>query len=153
MGEPKMDEVMETGKGLDFDFSLGGKNRELRTMSNAEFNKFPAGQTGADLEDVVSHGENLYGTHGLVDEEFLDELHADHTKIKELMDKLGETRDEVSIVARTEGGGFTRMLLKKQPNGKYEEIKENVDSHDKTKSHRQEKDLFIFEKGAMAMAA
>ncbi|KKS05018.1 MAG: hypothetical protein UU82_C0002G0026 [Candidatus Nomurabacteria bacterium GW2011_GWC2_41_8] len=129
---------------------LGGK--KLRTMDNI-IAHYSAGENGAELSEVVDHCEEEVRGYGLVNEEFLDELHADHTKIKELIDKLGETRDEVSIVARTADGGFTRMLLKKDADGHFGEIKEGVDSSDKAKKHRQEKDLFIFESGVKSAVA
>lgn len=151
--QPRMDTMKDEIEAADIEFGLGGKGRSIRTMSAVEFDKLAAGQGGATLDEVVHHGESKYGAYGLIDDTFLAALSVDHNKIQELIAKLGETRDEVSIVARTADGGFTRMLLKKFPNGKYEEVKEDVESKDKTKTHRQENDLFIFEKGVKTMAA
>ena len=149
--EPQMDTPENVVK-MKREFSLGGKVRSLRTMSAEDFSKLPTGHTGAELSQVNHHAETLYGEkYDLVGEEFLDALHVDHSKIQELMDHLGETREEVSIVAHTRDGGFTRMFFRKESDGHYKEV-EGKKSYEKERGHRQEKDIYIFEKGAKDMA-
>ncbi len=143
-------DTMGDALGKDQDVRLGA--RELKVVGNAEIAGYQTGQSGAELVDIVRHCENKRNAYGLVDDTLLDDLRADHTKITDLMTRMGETREEVTIVARTATGGFTRMFLKKQPNGHYEEV-EGKKSEDKEKSHRQDSDLFIFEKGIQSMAA
>ena len=129
--------------------------RTLRTMDDKIAN-YPTGESGAELGEMVGHCERESGGYGLVNEEFLDELHTDPTKIVDLMRRLGETRDDVSIVARTADGKFTRLFVHKEGNT-YKETERSKsteqDSTKKTKTHRQEGDLFVFEKGAKSVAA
>lgn len=126
--------------------------RELIAMSST-IEGYSAGENGASLEEVIRHSMNERPGYGLVDDTFLSDLHADNTKIDDLMARLGETREEVGIVARAADGSYTRMLLKKDDNGHYRETKEGVESSDKTKTHRRDSDLFIFEKGLSSQVA
>lgn len=141
------------GSGIKINFKLAGKVKDLRTMTASEMAKFYPGQSGASLGEVAHHGNSEYGQYGIIDEEFLADLRTEPAKIDELVQDLGETREEVNIVARTSDGGFTRMLLKKNENGRYKEIKKGVNSDKKEKTHRQGNDLFIFEKGVKSAAA
>lgn len=127
--------------------------RELRVIGNERIKSYESGENGAELEDVLSHCENELGEgHSLVGEEFLADLNADHIKIEKLMADLGETRDRVAIVAQT-ADGFTRLFLSKQPDGHYKKMDGKEDSKDRFKGHRQDEDLFVFEKGMARMAA
>ena len=133
------------------DIKLG--SRELRLMGNNEIGSYATGQSGAPLKQVVSHCENQRTEYNLVDDTFLEDLRSDHTKIDDLMKRMGETRDQVSIVARTADGGFTRMLLEKNPDGHYRDENEDSHSTERGSAHYQDEDLFIFERGLKKTAA
>lgn len=140
-----------------FSFKVGEKVRKLRTMSAEEMKRFYTGRTGAELEEVAHHGTTQFGQYGLIDETFIADLRTEPAKINDLLQDLGETRDEVSIVARTADGKFTRMFVEKKDNGRYKEVSKGVNTgqtgEERERTHRQGDDLFILEKGVQSMAA
>lgn len=120
--------------------------RELSVMATT-IAGYSAGEDGASLDDVISHSMNERPGYGLVDDTFLSDLHTDNAKVDDLMARMGETREEVGIVARKSDGGYTRMILRKNADGHYREVNEDVETSDKKKTHRRDNDLFILEKG------
>ena len=138
-------------------FDMEQKTKEIRTLSKDDLKDHERGEHGASLMSDEEGPRktakaNLEGAE-LIDEEFLEGLRRDRTKIPELMQKLGETRQNVSLVARTKDGKITRMLIEKQE-GKYKEVSEGegVNQTKKEKGHLQEDDLLLFEKGAKTQA-
>jgi hypothetical protein len=135
---------------------MDGKAMRLRTLSEQDLATYPRGEHGASLkgeEEGPLKKAKAELQADLVTDEFLEGLRKDKSKIQELMAKLGETREQVSIVAHTADGGITRMLLEKR-DGRYVEVSEGkgVNETKKTKPTLQEDDLLIFEKGAKTNA-